>query len=531
MSNTIDTNNWHTVAAVTYEHLNTAILEQKASPTTWEQEFPDGSASVTGGTFGPWQIRTAKGNNGTITTFRVPITGGTLTALGKATLITPCEATVTLHLNFFDGVDPTKKELRVDAAGTDDNPTAVVADVLPPIPNGILYSSFKELLQLWLSANLQSFGALFATVDLGAEFAHEGLEWLRPSWHGYAVAELENGATMQNSIFGVLCLIDGETNKAGLADQVSVNAIPPGADAGFVIAPEKFLQHFLLPGMVFMFKDISDQDVKGNFVIDNDGTRIRSIRDLTLHDFEMENGHKVSNGVVPAGQFTLQISETELEITNNGINFEYSPGIHVILNSAGRNTLSLDTAHSILTLNSTLQTGSGSVEISKALDGALIGLEVAAVVAGAVAAGAKGFGGILSKAAEPAIAAGGGFSIALTEASGETRILVEEATVSCLRGIISGTAARVGQIGVRAAAVARVALATSGAAAVLPIVTRVLKGIADSDYQNVPKINDLTSSAIGQAVQWPKGVPEFELVSAQLNGALQFGFKAIPAAS
>ena len=49
--------------------------------------------------------------------------------------------------------------------------------------------------------------------------------------------------------------------------------------------------------------------------------------------------------------------------------------------------------------------------------------------------------------------------------------------------------------------------------------------IAKGEYDSMPKITELTQTAIGKTVIWPSQEGVYKLDSAQLNQALQFGLK------
>jgi hypothetical protein len=82
----------------------------------------------------------------------------------------------------------------------------------------------------------------------------------------------------------------------------------------------------------------------------------------------------------------------------------------------------------------------------------------------------------------------------------------------------------VSEIASRIASVAKIAFVGAFVTQLMPTTALIANAIADGDFQSMPKITDLTSNAMGKAVVWPAGVPGYVLASAQLNGALQFGF-------
>ena len=85
------------------------------------------------------------------------------------------------------------------------------------------------------------------------------------------------------------------------------------------------------------------------------------------------------------------------------------------------------------------------------------------------------------------------------------------------------TGVELSEIAARAFSVAKVAGLGAFATVLSPSITQILEGVAQGNYQSMPKITDLTQNALDKATMWPEGVPGYKLVSAELNAALQFG--------
>jgi hypothetical protein len=510
MADTIDTNGWDTVAAITYTDVNRAIAANGTGPASFKQVANDGSASVEG-EFGPWRLTT--GGSGSLLMMALPITGGNV-VIGSTTYpVTPCVATVKLTATFI----PQSGASLVNLVNDTTQPVSVESS-LPAQPNFLADASIKALLEDWLNQNLADFNAVFSSVDLDADYTNEGVGWLKPSFKGYAVAEPTQHPTTDNSVFGVLCLIDDSPEPPGLVWQISPFAIPSGANGAFVISEEKFLSHMMLAAVPAMFDGIKDVPPSNNFVIDNSGTRIRNTTTLNLLPVTLDNGNVVSP-TVTAANFAIQLDQGDIEIAITDMQFEYSAGITVHLNYSGHSTISLDTEHNILEMTATTQSGNGSVEISKGLEIAEIVLGVASIVLAVVG----GLGGAVGRSASAAVETATTASLGAAEAVGEDAAEAAQATVSCCRGLISGTPVELSQLAARCLAVAKVAAVGAFCTTLMPAITQIMQAVADGDYQSMPKITDLTSNAVGKTVIWPKEVGTFSLASAQLNGAFQFG--------
>ncbi|TFZ34285.1 hypothetical protein EWW49_26025 [Pseudomonas syringae] len=511
MGNTyVDTNGWDCVSAIKYSDVNKAIINQKSSPTTFSQAAPDGQAAVSG-TFGDWLL--TLGGAGKNIYMSVPIKSGTFKMGTEEIALNPCTATIEVHAQFLPQPTDTAKKNLVLVTDSASSPAVTVSSVLPAQTDYLANAVLSQLLGAWFNANLQEFNHVFAVADFNAQL-DTGLEWLTPSLLGYAVAEPELNPTLENSVFGVLTLIDGSTDTSGLSLQVSPFSIPDKSDAGFLLSPQVCLTHMILASTPLMFKGITDTPPSQNFKIDASGTRIINTNDLTLVPTKLENG-KVVTPTVSASNFTLQIDTTELVINISDMQFEFSPGINVHLNYEGRQTLNYDAEHDILGLTVSTQSGSGSVVVSEGFQIANIVLGVVAIVTAIVG----GVGGAISKAATSAVTSATEAAVTTAEAEGEAAT----ATVSILKGIISGTPQEMSQLGGRFAMIAKCAMLGSFLTGTPAAIMGIVDAVANLKYDEMPKISDLTNNAIGKAVVWPAGTPSFKLASAQLNGSCQFG--------
>ena len=553
MSSSI-TNGWHTVAAIKYSDVNKA-LAAGASPAMFTYTAKDGSANTTA-SFGPWSITT--GGWGPTIMMALPINKGTVT-VGTTKVdvpLTPCTAIVKITANFLaqEGVGkPQLFKLQNSTA----QPMSVES-CLPAQTDVIVDGVFRQLLQQWLNENQSLFHALFGAIDFDADFAN-GHDYLKPSWKGYAVAE-PGIPTLDNSVFAILTLIDDELPDPDLVFEVSQHAIPAGSDAAFLLSSDKYLQHILLPACPHLFSGIENDPPDKHFVIDNDGTRIRSSESLTLQPFYLANGNTVSDGVIPEGHFTMQIDGSELVFGYTGLTFEPHAGITMHLNYSNRSTVSLD-ANGLLDFAVVAEDSSGSATTSAFLDG----LVVAGAVVGAVAGALGGFGGVVARSAgsaaeaatagdeaaaaaraasedaaaaaprEPSVSVGGRPSelemAAATRGStifGAVRLPVPaapplEAVKSMAFCFVNRTAVEWTQWAKNATTLYKVCAAVAAVGGGVSSLTKAMEAILENGYDSLPKIEDLTTTAVGKVVQWHPAVPKFTLKSVQQNGALQFG--------
>src|SRR5208282_2001129 len=119
-----------------------------------------------------------------------------------------------------------------------------------------------------------------------------------------------------------------------LSHEIAPNAIPAGAQAGFLISSELFLRESVLPGLPCAFKNAS----KSDFQLSNHDKAVVLAPDVTV------DLNPVSYGGVeyyPKLQsFTVQIDVTEIVIDMT-VFVNISPGIDVTISMTSWQTLEL----------------------------------------------------------------------------------------------------------------------------------------------------------------------------------------------
>jgi hypothetical protein len=328
---TVDTYGWHTVSAVTYTEVDRAIAAAAgAFPASFSQTSSDSTVTAAAN-FSGWAVTT--GGSGAKIAMSLTLSGGSITKSGTPQNVNSCTIAIEVEAGFIPQPgNPSAFALSLQAGQavtirTTGQQFAAVSGL--PFLDA---SSYLSLLQQWLAANMDQFNHVFATVDLNPQFAsipNADFRWLTPSWHSYAVAEPVN-ATLDNSVFAVLCLIDNTQPPTNLVQQVSNNAIPAGQKAAFLLAPGVFLKHIMFGAAPLMFSGLTVSDATAKFTIDSNGTRIISTSDLRLLPLSLQNGRTV-NPTVSSGNFTLNVSGTELLLGISDMQFNWSPGIDIHL--------------------------------------------------------------------------------------------------------------------------------------------------------------------------------------------------------
>ncbi len=268
---------WDTAFAIRIPDANAAIVKAGASPKTFTQVAPDNSCSTTG-TFGPWQI--CRGGDGVLIHMAIPLTGGTMSYQGQTYALTGGVVTIELALRQIPpqpapGTAPATAHdlvVQTQAASVTQPAVSVAGLSLPVDPGFICKALMSGLLATWFNANLDAFTHVFNTVTINKIVDKAQFQWLAPTHTSYAYA---NGATDDDSIFGVLCMTQNRPD-GGIASQLSPNAIPPGARSGFLIARERFLEEMVLPALPTAFAGSSASD----FAMSGDKTAVISVANV-----------------------------------------------------------------------------------------------------------------------------------------------------------------------------------------------------------------------------------------------------------
>jgi hypothetical protein len=522
----ISLDGWHTASAVTYAEINRAMAMNATWPQTFEQQdVPSGNAID--GDFGTWSITT--GGSGPRIAMALAVKGGRVHIAGIEQRLSPFTMTIEVGAGFIPQPG-TSIVSAVLQAGQEVQVTTTAAELMA---TGLSYaqaSGFLSLMNSWLQANLGSFNTIFASIDLDAQYVKAGMEWLRPSWYSYAVAEPAAGATLDNCIFGVLCLIDGAQPDSGLVQQIAISAIPAGQKAAFLVAPGKFLQHMMLNLLPLMFKDIQLLLASMFFTVQGDGLSIRNKSELQMLEVTLENGRKVTPRIGPA-DFEIAISGSEIVLTMQDMEFEWTTGINVSMTYSGHSTLGWDSANNIMALTVVSQQGRASASMAKWLIGLNVVMGLVTLLTACLGAvGTAISGGAAKTLEEGATIAeeGEGATIELPDLVNNDPVTPAQAQSSygpALMGLIKAgsTAEDIGALITRANGLMYTSLVVGIVSATATTVIPILPEIAEGRYDNTPKVTDLASAAVGSTVIWPSSVDGYRLQSAALNGVLQLG--------
>ena len=159
-------------------------------------------------------------------------------------------------------------------------------------------------------------------MNVSDKAAKDSFAWLKTTDLGYAC--LNNKTNVEDSLFGILAMTEGRVKPASA--QISLNAIPTGARAGFLIAPERFLKKLVLPGIHTMFPGSTDKD----FSLTNGGTQIVNVNTVNMDSVSISGSDYTP---------TLGPNTVQLAMESNYLDFNlkkavvlFSPGIEIHMN-------------------------------------------------------------------------------------------------------------------------------------------------------------------------------------------------------
>src|SRR5262249_48924054 len=152
--------------------------------------------------------------------------------------------------------------------------------------------AIQAVLTAWLNSNLQQFNHVFAAVDLNVTADNGAFQWLKPTKLGYAV-NTEGADSSDDYVFGVLAMTSGRDDP-NLSNQISSNIIPSGANAGFLVSQERYIDQIFMPGAYMLFNGATGAD----FDTTNDGTTITNTQPLAFQKFVLDDGSVISDATI-----------------------------------------------------------------------------------------------------------------------------------------------------------------------------------------------------------------------------------------
>lgn len=365
----VDTHGWDTVYAVRFPIINEA-LKKHFSPAgdmahVLVVSYEDDYLSVHG-KFGAWQLTT--GGAGNHIFLEIPFAEGTaeFKSTGAVVPLRGISAKVEVTLGFHtlakkgpSAGTPTDLKIVVgnkalteagserDQTGDDDdlideddnddddddgsNAAVVVHKIIGLDKAGVATVDRQmaalflgNAIKTWLEKNEQIFDFVFLSVDI-ADINDKGdFAWIKPTYVGYAVADLI-GKSADQSIFAVMAMTEGNSAN-GVTAEVSARAIPhnKGVNAAFLISPQKFVEKFIKPNIATMF---SGGAKASDFATAYSGLRITNVAEVKL-PLELDRHYydqlrSTEMGTIKAGNFSITVDKHLVTTRFESLTFPY----------------------------------------------------------------------------------------------------------------------------------------------------------------------------------------------------------------
>lgn len=325
----VDTYGWDTVFAIAIPDVNRAIAGRKSSPPGFD--YRDDAGHVTcQGRFGDWWV--CPGGDGSNLYVALPVTAvrGSYPGAGGQNVAFTYDrltAVVEIKLRFVPhgdaAADPnsgTFHDLVVRSASEDPaDPVAALVrvewengDVQPPLATYVIEGAITG----WCNAHLDAFAHVFATVNLNRYIDRDQWAFCNPSYTSYAYID---GATVDQSLLGVLCMTGGRTTSTNL-QQISPFTIPGSSRAGFLVSQKRFLEDLVLPAIPLNWTQARVADFE--IASDDQSLSLREGASVRLPDVQHGGGTYTPY----LKRFTLKLENQVIQIDAYS-EVEISPGI------------------------------------------------------------------------------------------------------------------------------------------------------------------------------------------------------------
>jgi hypothetical protein len=195
-------------------------------------------------------------------------------------------------------------------------PTANSPDATKALCDGIFLSWFKQ--------HLDQFQHVFSIFIVNQTADVDKFQWLKPTGTlGYAIASTGDLDTSALAVMAVT-----ENRPAPLVHQVDPRILPlVGKHAAFVISGPRFVEHWLLQGLLTMLPGTTEKD----YVPSNNGLSWQNRDKLQWGTF-LDTCNSQVPVWVDAGDFHLSLERDQLEFSLTDLNWEAAGGFTIHVN-------------------------------------------------------------------------------------------------------------------------------------------------------------------------------------------------------
>lgn len=254
----VSTFEWDLVASIRIDALNRAIVEGGRTPEGFSGTTSEGARVAA--RFEPWQI--SDDSDGAILCMTMGLADLEIADGGEAHQFDEAVASVDLRLTYLphepDAVGPARTMLLVvdDGVRASERAPVSVTGMRIRGPHKMMDEiNAMAALEVWLKENLAAFSHVLAAVTLYESVKEDArFKWMKPTYLAYAFGRdaLDPG----QSVLSILSQTCGRSAKK-LPHQTLADAIPDGAEAGFLVSRKRFLNDVILPALPAAFPGLS----------------------------------------------------------------------------------------------------------------------------------------------------------------------------------------------------------------------------------------------------------------------------------
>lgn len=524
------THGWDTAYGIRFASVNAAISAKGSSPTDFDHS--ETSGGETNRVFGPFAAWSITGGSGHLLEMQVPIPSFTYEPDGQPAISrSDAVALITVELEAIPqpgAASGTDYALKIRLPNRSNASVSVTSFDYPGSESdGEIPEVVRLLLQGWMRTpeNLARFNHTFAVVNLNGKAAVGDLQWVMPTHLAYGVV----AAGAEDGVFAVLCMTEGKSPPPD--EMVSVDLVPPGVNAAFLISKERYLTKMILPGLGFMFSE--PQDKKGRkwpddyFELGGNGTLLRNRFDIAIDRFRTEHGDV--RATMAAGEMTITLEDLFLELRMTGFTHPYRAGwFNAIHSITSRLQATVNEDQKFILMPATSDKGTPIIHhravlektpLAEAMDYVVLAIEIAAFVipigqlayaryAGAAAEATATGAQVAADVTQVAPATAEAAEVVLAEGAVAVAEAAEQGAVTLSKFLIFNSKS-LHAIGM---------LALAG----IPIGLSEFQRIASNSNMAADEIPDIKAfvSGIMQPVQWPEAEAEFHVDRLAFNGGL-----------
>ncbi|MEM9293126.1 MAG: TULIP family P47-like protein [Acidobacteriota bacterium] len=323
-SGNIDLMGWDTVFALRLDAVNQSIVAQKTTPATFDGVDKKGGGTVKG----EWEAWSVTGGEGDGILLHCPVKSGTLTVEGLEGSHKLdggwVEVMITLVKEKSDAelpdssAKPGSGTTHVFRANQTDNQfeSPKVQGMSYDFSPGFLNYAAQDAFTAYFTDNISVFNAVFAAVREEETAVEADKQWLKPALSVYALARPAEGATLENSGFGVLSLVNPPSGSTLPQQNFDLDMFKPFAktetktNSVFAVSAPLAMTHIVQQSAVHCVMGATMDDFK----VTNSGITVTNKNTLNWGNFVVKKGSPAVTPVIKPGDFELTLDGMDFHL-------------------------------------------------------------------------------------------------------------------------------------------------------------------------------------------------------------------------